>query len=93
MDKFNLAQGIEVTIIGVSVVFAGLILTFLMINMFSIIPGIFTFFKKKSKNRNRVCKISSPGEICKEHLAVIVVVLDIELKMRALLDKGKFTFK
>ncbi|MCK5220861.1 MAG: OadG family protein [Candidatus Aminicenantes bacterium] len=93
MDKFNIAQGIEVTIIGVSVVFAGLILTFLMINLFSIFPRIFAFFKKKEGDRNRVRKISSPVEISKEHLAVIVTVLDIELKMRSLFDKGRFTFK
>ncbi len=93
MDNFNIAQGIEVTIIGVSVVFAGLILTFLMINLFSIFPRIFAFFKKKEGNRNRAHKVSSPVEISKEHLAVIVTVLDIELKMKSLFDKGRFTFK
>ncbi len=93
MEKFQIAQGIEITIIGVSVVFAGLILTYLMINLFSIFPRITAFLKKNKENKNRVSRVSSQSEVSKEHLAVIVTILDIELKMRSLLDKGRFTFK
>lgn len=93
MEKFYFTQGVEITIIGISVVFAGLILTFFMINLFSIIPGLFIHFKRKEDKKKRDRSITSHGEIKKEHLAIIVTVLDIEFKMRSLLDKGKFTFK
>ena len=88
-----LAQGIEITIIGVSVVFAGLILTFFMINLFSTIPKVVAFFQRKKDNYNEEKNVVSCEDICEDHLAVLVTVLDIELKMRSLLDKGRFTFK
>ena len=93
MDNTYLAQGIEITIIGVSVVFAGLILTFIMINLFSTIPKVVDFFRRKKDKNNEEKSVVSCGDICEDHLAVLVTVLDIELKMRSLLDKGRFTFK
>ena len=88
-----LAQGIEITIIGVSVVFAGLILTFFMINLFSTIPKVVAFFRRNKEKYNDEKSVVSCKDISEDHLAVLVTVLDIELKMRSLLDKGRFTFK
>jgi len=93
MDKIHLIQGVEISIIGVAVVFAGLILTFLMINLFSIFPKIISFFKKKEEEMSNIEKQISCEDVSQEHLAVIMTVLDIEIKMRNLLEKGRFTFK
>jgi Na+-transporting methylmalonyl-CoA/oxaloacetate decarboxylase gamma subunit len=93
MDKMYLAQGIEITIIGVSVVFAGLILTFFMINLFSTIPRVVNFLRKRKDKNNEEKSVVPSVDICDDHLAVLVMVLDIELKMRSLFDKGRFTFK
>ncbi len=93
MDKIQFIQGVEITIIGIAVVFAGLILTFFMINLFSILPEILFFLKKKGKRKNDNGKYNISEDVSKEHLLVIMTVLDIEMKMRQLLEKGKFTFK
>ncbi len=93
MDNIYISQGLEVTIIGISVVFAGLILTFLMINLFSTIPKVIDLFRQRKDMNNETKSVISCEDISEDHLAVVVTVLDIELKMRSLLDKGRFTFK
>ncbi|MEN8221963.1 MAG: OadG family protein [Acidobacteriota bacterium] len=93
MDNMHLTQGIEISIIGVSLVFAGLLLTFFMINLFSIIPKVIGSFQKKKGKNSGENTVVSCEDINEDHLAVIVTVLDIEFKMRSLLDKGRFTFK
>ena len=93
MDKTQLIQGIEITVIGVSVVFAGLILTYLMINLFSVVPRMIGYFRNREKKDTGSDTVASPENIPPDHLAVVVAVIDIEMKMRSLLDKGRFTFK
>ena len=93
MDNIFLSQGIEITIIGISVVFAGLILTFIMINLFSTIPKIVNYFRREKDKTENEKNVVPCIDICEDHLAVLVTVLDIEFKMRSLLDKGRFTFK
>jgi len=92
MGTMSLAQGVELTLMGVSVVFAGLILTFLMINLFSTLPKMLRFLRKR-KGEKTEKKPGAGSPISEDHLAVIATVLDVEFKMRSLMDKGRFTFK
>ncbi|MEN8154302.1 MAG: OadG family protein [Acidobacteriota bacterium] len=93
MEISPVLQGLEITIIGILMVFAGLILTFVMINLFSVIPSVLKKIQKKSSgNREKNINLSEHS-IPDDHLAVIAAVLNIEKKLKVLKEQGRFTFR
>ena len=74
-------------------VFAGLILTFLMINLFSVIPAIIKKIGKKGQAGVKISENQDLPPVPKDHLAIIAAVLDIEKKLQVLKEQGRFTFK
>ncbi|MCP5102401.1 MAG: OadG family protein [bacterium] len=94
----DIKDALTVTVLGISVVFIGLILTNLMIRSFSVVPRIARFFKKKEKEPGaetpvKTAEVSADmGDVEPEIIAVITAVLEVEFKKLSLLE-GKFTFR
>jgi len=101
----ELNDALIITLVGLVVVFVGLVLTQLMIHSFSLIPWLILFldrFKNKERKgavaavavQEPVAKveIKPVGPVEAEIVAVITAVLEVELRLRASLIEGKFTF-
>jgi Na+-transporting methylmalonyl-CoA/oxaloacetate decarboxylase gamma subunit len=93
-------DALTITVLGIGVVFVGLMLTNLMIRSFSLLPKIAAIFmRSKSAEDDNVSGQETTAEIkplkpvTPEILAAITAVLEVELRLRASLTEGKFTFK
>jgi Na+-transporting methylmalonyl-CoA/oxaloacetate decarboxylase gamma subunit len=86
-----MSDEIQITILGITVVFLGLILTSMLIYSFS-------FFQKFEEFKRRKHKKSEPKEqkttinIESDIIAVLTAILEIELRLKISLDESKFTF-
>lgn len=97
----ELKDALMITVLGIGVVYVGLILTSLMIYSFSLLPLVTAFFSAKKPavdaeqvNADAVPRTTQPQpEVSPEILAVITSVLEVELRLRSSLTEGKFTFK
>lgn len=93
----ELKDALTVTVLGMSVVFIGLILTSLMIYSFSFIPWLKSKFSKSNGDAALAAEpvivtAEGPVNVEPEVLAVITTVLEAEFRKMALLE-GKYTFK
>ena len=89
----ELKDALIVTVLGISVVFIGLLLTSLMIYSFSLVPGIKRLFgKKEVKAAGPTASANVSADVEPEVVAVITAVLEVEFRKLSLLE-GKFTFK
>ena len=102
----EIRDALIITVLGISVVFIGLMLTKLMINSFSLLPKISALFEKLRGKKNTaevqassqataaVPPVLKPvGPVTPEILAAITAVLEVEFRLRLSLTEGKFTFK
>ncbi|MCP5051635.1 MAG: OadG family protein [bacterium] len=98
----DINDALTITVLGISVVFAGLLLTSLMIHSFSLIPKLSGLLvRRREKKKEAVAametkdaaEIKPIGPVEPELLAVITAVLEVEWRLRASLLEGKFTFK
>lgn len=96
----ELKDALTITILGISVVFIGLILTNLMIYSFSLLPKLAKLFsrsgdeeKASSTTLETPAATSATEPVGPEIMAVIATVLEVELRLRSSLTEGKFTFK
>lgn len=89
----ELKDALTVTVLGITVVFIGLILTNLMIYSFSLVPRIKRLFvKKEAAAPAPAAPVKEPAEVAPEVIAVITAVLEVEFRKLSLLE-GKFTFR
>lgn len=95
----ELNDALTVTVLGISVVFIGLILTNLMIHSFSVLPRLARLFSRRPEGEAGVSAAQLPDAetpavpVGPEIMAVITTVLEVELRLRASLTEGKFTFR
>lgn len=89
----ELKDALTVTVLGITVVFMGLILTSLMIYSFSLVPGIKRLFGRKEVNAAvSAAPANVTADVEPEVIAVITAVLEVEFRKLSLLE-GKFTFR
>jgi len=93
MNSGILSTGVEISAIGILMVFSGLGLIFFMVKLFSLFPYITNFFNRTGKQSESELEKSDFETADPEIVAVISAVIDIELKMKYLFYQGKFTFK
>jgi Na+-transporting methylmalonyl-CoA/oxaloacetate decarboxylase gamma subunit len=87
----NLNDALTITVLGIGVVFIGLILTSLMIYSFSLFPKLSGYFKKTDAQHTAVENVPTGQHKIKEKMppvepevvAVITSVLEVELRLRA----------
>jgi Na+-transporting methylmalonyl-CoA/oxaloacetate decarboxylase gamma subunit len=93
MNSGILSTGVEISVVGILMVFSGLGLIFFMVKLFSIFPYLANFFNRSDKQSETDPKKSDVEISDPEIIAVISAVIDIELKMKHLFYQGRFTFK
>ncbi len=95
----ELNDALMVTVLGIGVVFIGLILTYLMIHSFSLLPRVSALFRRGpgGEENAAVEKLPDAGTpaspVGSEIMAVIATVLEVELRLRSSLTESKFTFR
>lgn len=100
----QLNDALTITILGLAVVFVGLILTNLMIYSFSLLPKLSQWFSRTKASSGSTGTVESSDlenrpatspvtTASPDIMAVITTVLEVELRLRASLVEGKFTFK
>ena len=97
----ELKDALTITVLGIGVVFVGLLLTNLMIHSFSILPKLSRLFSRSGVEKNTAVETTEAAEVGEssaapvgpEIMAVITTVLEVELRIRSSLTEGKFTFK
>ena len=92
-EKLNIKDALTISLIGITVVFIGLILTSLLIYSFS----LFRKSKKKDGKAQKKEKLNetiqlTEKEISPEIMAVISTVVEIEIRLYQALRGTKFTF-
>ncbi len=89
----SIKDALTISIIGISIVFIGLILTSLLIYSFSIIRKIGENNKKSQINKKTSKNIQiNEKEISPEILAVISAIVEIETRLQLSLRGTKWTF-
>lgn len=89
----GLKDALIVTVLGMGVVYIGLVLTSLMIYGFSAVSRWMERPRAKETKPVEIVKPAEPTkEITPEIIAVITAVLEVEFKKLSLLE-GKFTFR
>ena len=91
----SFGDALIVSILGVGVVFCGLILTSLLIYSFSIPEKISNLKSKKLLKKKEASFISAEniGDLEPDILAVVATVLEIEYRLGFVLTESRFTFK
>ncbi len=91
----GLKDALTISLLGIGVVFIGLILTSLLIYSFSISEKISNLKLKKTfkKEETSYISIENIGELEPDILAVITTVLEIEYRLGLALMESRFTFK
>lgn len=91
----DLKDALTISLLGIGVVFVGLILTSLLIYSFSISEKISNLKLKKTfkKEETSYISIENIGELEPDILAVITTVLEIEHRLGLALMESRFTFK
>jgi Na+-transporting methylmalonyl-CoA/oxaloacetate decarboxylase gamma subunit len=89
-----MSDEIQITILGITVVFLGLILTSLLIYSFSFIQK-YEDYKNKKKQKltdKAISKVQANIIIPPDIIAILSTILEIELRLKISLDDSKFTF-
>ena len=90
----ELADALTVAVAGMSVVFIGLILTSLIISVFSFVPNLVESLKNRSRpGPGSVQTKVTIEDVDPDVVAVIATVLEVERRLRYSYRVSKFTFK
>lgn len=91
----DLKDALTISLLGIGVVFVGLILTSLLIYSFSIPEKISNLKSKRLLKKKEISYISAEniGDLEPDILAVISTVLEIEYRLGLVLTESRFTFK
>ncbi len=88
-----MSDEIQITLLGITVVFLGLIMTSLLIYSFSFLQKYEAYKENKRKNIKAPPTIVKPDEIIpSDIIAILSTILEIELRLKISLDESKFTF-
>lgn len=86
-----MSDEIQITILGITVVFLGLILTSILIYSFSFFQK-FEEFKKRKHKKAELKEQKTTKNVESDIIAVLTAILEIELRLKISLDESKFTF-
>ncbi len=91
----SFGDALIISILGIGVVFVGLILTSLLIYSFSIPEKISNLKLKRLLKKKEASYISDEniGDLEPDILAVVATVLEIEYRLGLVLTESRFTFK
>jgi len=86
-----MSDEIQITILGITVVFLGLFLTSMLIYSFSFFQK-FEEFKKRKREKTESKEQKTTKSVEPDIIAVLTAILEIELRLKISLDESKFTF-
>ena len=91
----SFGDALIISVLGIAVVFVGLILTSLLIYSFSIPEKISSLKSKRLLKKKEVSYISAENikDLEPDILAVVATVLEIEYRLGFVLTETRFTFK
>ena len=87
----ELSDALMITVLGLGVVFSGLLLTALLISSFSIIPRLFSGKARPNSDDEETTSRSPGPPISPEILSVITTVLEIERRLYHADPGGRLT--
>lgn len=99
----DIKDALLITLFGMAVVIAGLVLIQVMIHLFSVLTRVDQWLARSKQEKSTTPNVVTPPPVAvtpnnpakpiePEIITAITAVLEIELRLRASLVEGKFTF-